>query len=74
MFCTFLDLGDTGFIGNSRNASCERVKERDGQSDTTDSETTDVKRINRQPAEREGTYDLNRCGKLKADVGDCYPD
>ncbi|XP_023649917.1 guanine nucleotide-binding protein-like 1 isoform X1 [Paramormyrops kingsleyae] len=52
--------GDTGFIGNSRNASCERVKERDGQSDTTDSETTDVKRINQQPAERDGTYDLNR--------------
>ncbi|XP_029308061.1 guanine nucleotide-binding protein-like 1 isoform X1 [Cottoperca gobio] len=50
--------GDTGSGPSSRNASLERGKER--QSDTSDSETTDVRRINQQPLVREGRYDPNR--------------
>uniref|UniRef100_A0A3Q4BKY7 Guanine nucleotide-binding protein-like 1 n=1 Tax=Mola mola TaxID=94237 RepID=A0A3Q4BKY7_MOLML len=50
--------GDTGSGPSSRNASVERGGER--QSDTSDSETTDVRRINQQPFSREGRYDLNR--------------
>ncbi|KAI3361158.1 hypothetical protein L3Q82_013362, partial [Scortum barcoo] len=50
--------GDTGSGPSSRNASVERGGER--QSDTSDSETTDVRRINQQPFSREGRYDPNR--------------
>ncbi|XP_032374571.1 guanine nucleotide-binding protein-like 1 [Etheostoma spectabile] len=50
--------GDTGSGPSSRNASVERGGER--QSDTSDSETTDVRRINQQPFGREGRYDPNR--------------
>nr|XP_020466580.1 guanine nucleotide-binding protein-like 1 [Monopterus albus] len=50
--------GDTGSGPSSRNASVERGGE--GQSDTSDSETTDVRRINQQPFNREGRYDPNR--------------
>lgn len=50
--------GDTGSGPSSRNASVERGGER--QSDTSDSETTDVRRINQQPSGREGRYDPNR--------------
>uniref|UniRef100_A0A673BNS3 Guanine nucleotide-binding protein-like 1 n=1 Tax=Sphaeramia orbicularis TaxID=375764 RepID=A0A673BNS3_9TELE len=49
---------DTGSGPSSRNASVERGGER--QSDTSDSETTDVRRINQQPFSREGRYDPNR--------------
>ncbi|KAJ8287768.1 hypothetical protein COCON_G00004270 [Conger conger] len=54
--------GDTGSGPNSRNASAERgtERDRDRQSDTSDSETTDVRRINQQPFHREGRYDPNR--------------
>ncbi|XP_056301061.1 guanine nucleotide-binding protein-like 1 [Pseudoliparis swirei] len=48
--------GDTGAGPSSRNASVERGER---QSDTSDSETTDVRRINQQPG-REGRYDPNR--------------
>jgi hypothetical protein len=34
--------------------------DRERQSDTSDSETTDVRRINQQPGIREGRYDPNR--------------
>ncbi|XP_068426723.1 guanine nucleotide-binding protein-like 1 [Clinocottus analis] len=50
--------GDTGSGPSSRNASVERGGDR--QSDTSDSETTDVRRINQQPSTREGRYDPNR--------------
>ncbi|TKS82271.1 Guanine nucleotide-binding protein-like 1 [Collichthys lucidus] len=50
--------GDTGSGPSSRNASVERGGER--QSDTSDSETTDIRRINQQPFSREGRYDPNR--------------
>uniref|UniRef100_A0A1A8BM39 Guanine nucleotide binding protein-like 1 n=1 Tax=Nothobranchius kadleci TaxID=1051664 RepID=A0A1A8BM39_NOTKA len=49
--------GDTGSGPSSRNASLERGER---QSDTSDSETTDVKRINQQPFSRDGRYDPNR--------------
>uniref|UniRef100_A0A672HHZ2 Guanine nucleotide-binding protein-like 1 n=1 Tax=Salarias fasciatus TaxID=181472 RepID=A0A672HHZ2_SALFA len=49
---------DTGSGPSSRNASVERGGER--QSDTSDSETTDIRRINQQPFSREGRYDPNR--------------
>ncbi|KAG7469360.1 hypothetical protein MATL_G00128250 [Megalops atlanticus] len=54
--------GETGSGPNSRNASTERGAERDRerQSDTSDSETTDIRRINQQPSNREGRYDPNR--------------
>ncbi|TNN81647.1 Guanine nucleotide-binding protein-like 1 [Liparis tanakae] len=48
--------GDAGSGPSSRNASVERGER---QSDTSDSETTDVRRINQQPG-REGRYDPNR--------------
>ncbi|MEQ2231160.1 hypothetical protein ILYODFUR_036705, partial [Ilyodon furcidens] len=51
-------LGDTGSGPSSRNASVERGGER--QSDTSDSETTDIRRINQQPFGRDGRYDPNR--------------
>ncbi|XP_018587503.2 guanine nucleotide-binding protein-like 1 isoform X2 [Scleropages formosus] len=51
---------DTGSGPNSRNASTERGKEREPQSDTSDSETTDVRKINQQPSHREGRHDPNR--------------
>lgn len=51
-------VGETGSGPSSRNASVERGGER--QSDTSDSETTDVRRINQQPFSREGRYDPNR--------------
>lgn len=38
----------------------ERGPGRDRQSDTSDSETTDIKRINHQPGARDGRYDPNR--------------
>ncbi|XP_051262171.1 guanine nucleotide-binding protein-like 1 [Dicentrarchus labrax] len=50
--------GDTGSGPSSRNASVERGGER--QSDTSDSETTDIRSINQQPFSREGRYDPNR--------------
>ncbi|KAM4600794.1 guanine nucleotide-binding protein-like 1 [Polymixia lowei] len=51
--------GDTGSGPSSRNASVERGGER--QSDTSDSETTDIiRRINQQPFNRESRYDPNR--------------
>uniref|UniRef100_A0A671YLU4 Guanine nucleotide-binding protein-like 1 n=1 Tax=Sparus aurata TaxID=8175 RepID=A0A671YLU4_SPAAU len=50
--------GDTGSGPSSRNASVERGGER--QSDTSDSETTDIRRLNQQPFNREGRYDPNR--------------
>ncbi|CAB1456293.1 unnamed protein product [Pleuronectes platessa] len=50
--------GDTGSGPSSRHASVERGGER--QSDTSDSETTDVRRMNQQPSSREGRYDPNR--------------
>uniref|UniRef100_A0A7N9ALT7 Guanine nucleotide-binding protein-like 1 n=1 Tax=Mastacembelus armatus TaxID=205130 RepID=A0A7N9ALT7_9TELE len=50
--------GDTGSGPSSRNASVERGGER--QSDTSDSETTDVRRINPQPFSRDARYDPNR--------------
>ncbi|KAM3872866.1 guanine nucleotide-binding protein-like 1 [Diretmus argenteus] len=51
--------GDPGSGPSSRNASVERGGER--QSDTSDSETTDIiRRINQQPFNREGRYDSNR--------------
>ncbi|XP_069551695.1 guanine nucleotide-binding protein-like 1 [Brachyistius frenatus] len=50
--------GDAGSGPSSRNASVERGGEH--QSDTSDSETTDIKRINQQPFSREGRYDPNR--------------
>uniref|UniRef100_A0A1A8JL38 Guanine nucleotide-binding protein-like 1 n=1 Tax=Nothobranchius kuhntae TaxID=321403 RepID=A0A1A8JL38_NOTKU len=49
--------GDTGSGPSSRSASLERGER---QSDTSDSETTDVKRINQQPFSRDGRYDPNR--------------
>ncbi|KAJ8392925.1 hypothetical protein AAFF_G00071290 [Aldrovandia affinis] len=54
--------GETGSGPNSRNASAERgtERDRDRQSDTSDSETTDVRRLNQQPSHREGRYDPNR--------------
>ncbi|XP_054869649.1 guanine nucleotide-binding protein-like 1 [Amphiprion ocellaris] len=50
--------GETGSGPSSRNASVERGGDR--QSDTSDSETTDMRRINQQPFSREGRYDPNR--------------
>uniref|UniRef100_A0A3P8WW86 Guanine nucleotide-binding protein-like 1 n=1 Tax=Cynoglossus semilaevis TaxID=244447 RepID=A0A3P8WW86_CYNSE len=50
--------GDTGSGPSSRNASAERGGER--QSDTSDSETSDVRRINQQPFSKDGRYDPNR--------------
>lgn len=51
--------GDTGSGPSSRNASVERGGER--QSDTSDSETTDIiRRINQQPFSRDSRYDPNR--------------
>ncbi|XP_048116223.1 LOW QUALITY PROTEIN: guanine nucleotide-binding protein-like 1 [Alosa alosa] len=50
--------GDTGSGPSSRNASAERGTER--QSDTSDSETTDVRRLNQQPSARDSRYDPNR--------------
>ncbi|KAM9310230.1 LOW QUALITY PROTEIN: guanine nucleotide-binding protein-like 1 [Pholidichthys leucotaenia] len=50
--------GDTGSGPSSRNASVERGGEH--QSDTSDSETTDVRKINQQPFYRDSGYDPNR--------------
>uniref|UniRef100_A0A8C1X179 Guanine nucleotide-binding protein-like 1 n=1 Tax=Cyprinus carpio TaxID=7962 RepID=A0A8C1X179_CYPCA len=47
-------------VQNSRNASVERGPGRDRQSDTSDSETTDIRRINHQPGTRDSRYDPNR--------------
>ncbi|ROL48168.1 Guanine nucleotide-binding protein-like 1 [Anabarilius grahami] len=52
--------GETGSSHSSRNASVERGPGRDRQSDTSDSETTDIRRINHQPGTRDGRYDPNR--------------
>lgn len=52
--------GDPGSGQSSRNASVERGVRRDRQSDTSDSETTDIRRINQQPGTRDGQYDPNR--------------
>uniref|UniRef100_A0A8B9HMY9 Guanine nucleotide-binding protein-like 1 n=1 Tax=Astyanax mexicanus TaxID=7994 RepID=A0A8B9HMY9_ASTMX len=52
--------GDPGSGQSSRNASVERGVRRDRQSDTSDSETTDIRRINQQPGTRDGRYDPNR--------------
>lgn len=52
--------GEPGSSHSSRNASVERGPGRDRQSDTSDSETTDIKRINHQPGARDGRYDPNR--------------
>lgn len=52
--------GDTGSGQSSRNASIERAVRRDRQSDTSDSETTDIRRINHQPGTRDNRYDPNR--------------
>ncbi|KAK7157593.1 hypothetical protein R3I93_008936 [Phoxinus phoxinus] len=52
--------GEPGSSHGSRNASVERGPGRDRQSDTSDSETTDIKRINHQPGARDGRYDPNR--------------
>nr|XP_055067193.1 guanine nucleotide-binding protein-like 1 [Misgurnus anguillicaudatus] len=52
--------GDPGSSHSSRNASVERGPGRDRQSDTSDSETTDIKRINQQPGTGDGRYDSNR--------------
>ncbi|XP_051999415.1 guanine nucleotide-binding protein-like 1 [Xyrauchen texanus] len=52
--------GETCSSPNSRNASVERGTGRDRQSDTSDSETTAITRINNQPALRDGRYDPNR--------------
>ncbi|KAL0984911.1 hypothetical protein UPYG_G00150360 [Umbra pygmaea] len=52
--------GEPGSGPSSRNASVERGMDRERQSDTSDSETTDVRRINQQPDIREGRYDPNR--------------
>lgn len=49
--------GETGSGPSSRNASVERG---DRQSDTSDSETTDIRRINQQPISRDGRFDPNR--------------
>lgn len=49
--------GDTGSGPSSRNASVERG---DHQSDTSDSETTDIRRLNQQPFSKDGRYDPNR--------------
>ncbi|CAL1610870.1 unnamed protein product [Knipowitschia caucasica] len=49
--------GETGSGPSSRNASLERG---DRQSDTSDSETTDIRRINQQPGGRDGGHDPNR--------------
>ncbi|KAK5621160.1 hypothetical protein CRENBAI_012607 [Crenichthys baileyi] len=51
--------GDTGSGPSSRNASVERGGG-ERQSDTSDSETTDIRRINQQPFGRDGRYDPNR--------------
>ncbi|KAM4580018.1 guanine nucleotide-binding protein-like 1 [Odontesthes bonariensis] len=51
--------GDAGSGPSSRNASVERGGG-ERQSDTSDSETTDVRRMNQQPSSREGRYDPNR--------------
>ncbi|XP_053737756.1 guanine nucleotide-binding protein-like 1 [Synchiropus splendidus] len=48
---------ETGSGPSSRNASIERG---DRQSDTSDSETTDVRRINQQPSRKDTRYDPNR--------------
>uniref|UniRef100_A0A8C1NIY2 Guanine nucleotide-binding protein-like 1 n=1 Tax=Cyprinus carpio TaxID=7962 RepID=A0A8C1NIY2_CYPCA len=45
---------------SSRNASVERGPGRDRQSDTSDSETTDIRRINHQPGTGDGRYDPNK--------------
>uniref|UniRef100_A0A3B1IEI2 Guanine nucleotide-binding protein-like 1 n=1 Tax=Astyanax mexicanus TaxID=7994 RepID=A0A3B1IEI2_ASTMX len=52
--------GKSGSGQSSRNASVERGVRRDRQSDTSDSETTDIRRINQQPGTRDGRYDPNR--------------
>ncbi|XP_062848821.1 guanine nucleotide-binding protein-like 1 isoform X2 [Trichomycterus rosablanca] len=52
--------GEPGSGQSSRNASIERGVRRDRQSDTSDSETTDIRRINNQPGTRDGKYDPNR--------------
>ena len=52
--------GDTGSGPSSRHASVERGMDRERQSDTSDSETTDIRRLNQQPSGREGRYDPNR--------------
>ncbi|KAK7887034.1 hypothetical protein WMY93_026655 [Mugilogobius chulae] len=49
--------GETGSGPSSRNASVERG---DRQSDTSDSETTDLRRINQQPGGRDSRHDPNR--------------
>ncbi|TRY60734.1 hypothetical protein DNTS_007807, partial [Danionella cerebrum] len=48
---------ETGSSHSSRNASVERGPR---QSDTSDSETTDIRMINHQPGTRDGRYDPNR--------------
>ncbi|XP_034030342.1 guanine nucleotide-binding protein-like 1 [Thalassophryne amazonica] len=50
--------GDTGSGPSSQNAGEDRGGEQ--QSDTSDSETTDIRRINQQPFNREGRCDPNR--------------
>ncbi|XP_061675716.1 guanine nucleotide-binding protein-like 1 isoform X2 [Syngnathoides biaculeatus] len=50
--------GDTGSGPCSRNGSMERGGNR--QSDTSDSETTDIRKINQQPSGRDGRHDPNR--------------
>uniref|UniRef100_A0A8C0YR28 Guanine nucleotide-binding protein-like 1 n=1 Tax=Cyprinus carpio carpio TaxID=630221 RepID=A0A8C0YR28_CYPCA len=52
--------GENGSSHSSRNASVERGPGRDRQSDTSDSETTDIRRINHQPGTGDGRYDPNK--------------
>ncbi|XP_051576517.1 guanine nucleotide-binding protein-like 1 isoform X1 [Myxocyprinus asiaticus] len=52
--------GETCSSPSSRNPSVERGTGRNRQSDTSDSETTDITRINNQPVPRDGKYDPNR--------------
>ncbi|XP_030639955.1 guanine nucleotide-binding protein-like 1 [Chanos chanos] len=52
--------GETGSHPNSRNASVERAAGRDRHSDTSDSETTDLRKINQQPITRITKHDPNR--------------
>ncbi|XP_028835985.1 guanine nucleotide-binding protein-like 1 [Denticeps clupeoides] len=52
--------GDTGSGPCSRNASVERGMERSRQSDTSDSESADVRRISQQSVSRDGRHDPSR--------------
>uniref|UniRef100_A0A8C1QFF8 Guanine nucleotide-binding protein-like 1 n=1 Tax=Cyprinus carpio TaxID=7962 RepID=A0A8C1QFF8_CYPCA len=58
--CVCVRAGENGSSHSSRNASVERGPGRDRQSDTSDSETTDIRRINHQPGTRDSRYDPNR--------------